>query len=29
VDIKVDSLHVNRITIEDLGSYIYIARIDY
>jgi hypothetical protein len=28
VDIKVDSLHVKRIVIKNLVSYIYIVRVD-
>jgi hypothetical protein len=29
VDVEVDSLHVNRIGIEDLVGYVYIVRVDY
>jgi hypothetical protein len=28
VDVEVDSLHVKRIAIENLVSYVYIVRVD-
>jgi hypothetical protein len=28
VDIEVDSLHVKRITIDDVVGYVYIVRVD-
>jgi hypothetical protein len=29
LDTEVDSLHVNRISIEDLVGYVYIVRVDF
>jgi hypothetical protein len=29
VKVEVNSLHVKRINIEDLVSYVYIVRVDY